>query len=172
MGLLGLDNTMNKDTENVHFDDLVGGLSLTESGYPAYGGVFLSSYLAFSPSHPYPLTIASPLFDEIFSPFTPGLGGTPAEAGEYPGGDRGPMIEAAFQALANMVGNTVTHEIGHTLGLASGPASQMHNAFPADNQIMDAGVDRDFEERAEINGRGPARWTDKNRAYLERILPK
>jgi hypothetical protein len=172
MGLLGLDNTMTKDTNNIHFDDVIGGMSLTESGHPAYGGVFVSSYLAFSPQHPYPLAIASPAFDEIFGPFVPFLGGRPVEAKEFPSGPRAAVIESASRALANMIGNTVSHEIGHSLGLASGPASQMHNAVPGPDQIMDAGVDREFEERAEINGRGPARWTSKNLSYLEKILPR
>jgi hypothetical protein len=177
VGLIGLDNTMSqggKDIDNLYFDDVVGGLNADarEEGHYAFGGVFVSSYLAFSPKAPEPMGIASPVFDEVFGPFMPLQGGTPVEAGEYPGGARSDKIGRAIHALGSMIGNTITHEIGHTLGLAYGPKDLFHNLDPADNQIMDAGFHRDFEERAEQNGRGPARFTDENWDYLKQILPK
>lgn len=174
MGLLGLDNTMGKDTGNLYLDDVVGGVNAEtrESGHFAFGGVFVASYLGFSPKDDNPLPIASPLFDQVFESFMPDRGGRAVEAGEYPGGERAGAIQTAFTALGNMIGNTVSHEIGHTLGLADGPETMFHNLVPADDQIMDGGIQRDFEERAELNGRGPARWTDKNREYLLRILPE
>ena len=172
--LLGLDNTMGKDTGNVYFDDIVGGMNADsrESGTYAFGGVFVASYLLFSPKHPNHMPISSSRFDDIFGPFMPSEGGTDVEAGEYPDGDRGQQIGQAIHALGSMIGNTVTHEIGHTLGLAGGPPDQFHNLPPADNQIMDAGAQRSFEERAEIDGQGPAVWTADNRAYLQQYLPK
>jgi hypothetical protein len=177
VGLIGLDNTMSqggKDIDNLYFDDVVGGLNADarEEGHYAFGGVFVSSYLAFSPKAPEPMGIASPTFDEVFGPFMPAQGGTPVEAGEYPGGGRADEIGAAIHAMGSMIGNTISHEIGHTLGLAAGPKDLFHNLVPADNQIMDAGFHRDFEERAEQKGRGPARFTDENWDYLKRILPK
>ena len=177
VGLIGLDNTMSqggKDIGNLYFDDVVGGLNADarEEGHYAFGGVFVSSYLAFSPKAPEPMSLASPIFDEIFGPFMPSQGGTPVEAGEYPGGSRTEKIGRAIHALGSMIGNTITHEIGHTLGLAAGPKDLFHNLVPADNQIMDAGFHRDFEERAEQNGKGPARFTDENWDYLKAILPK
>lgn len=177
IGLIGLDNTMSqggKDIDNLYFDDVVGGMNADarEEGHYAFGGVFVSSYLAFSPKAPEPMGLASPVFDEIFGSFMPSQGGTPVEAGEYPGGSRTDKIGRAIQALGSMIGNTVTHEIGHTLGLAAGPKDLFHNLVPADNQIMDAGFHRDFDERAEQNGKGPARFTDENWDYLKRILPK
>ena len=177
VGLIGLDNTMSqggKDIDNLYFDDVVGGLNADarEEGHYAFGGVFVSSYLAFSPKAPEPMGISSPVFDEIFGPFMSSQGGTPVEAGEYPGGARSDKIARAILAMGNMIGNTISHEIGHTLGLAAGPKDLFHNLVPADNQIMDAGFHRDFEERAEQNGRGPARFTDENWDYLKQILSK
>lgn len=177
VGLIGLDNTMSqggKDIDNLYFDDVVGGLNADarEEGHYAFGGVFVSSYLAFSPKSPEPMGIASPVFDEVFGPFMPSQGGAPVEAGEYPGGSRADKIGRAIHALGSMIGNTISHEIGHTLGLAAGPKDLFHNLVPLDNQIMDAGFYRDFEERAEQNGRGPAVFTNENWDYLKRILPK
>jgi hypothetical protein len=176
VGLIGLDNSMSKrgkDMGNLHFDDVVGGLAC-EGGHYAYGGVFVSSYLALSPKAPRPMNIASPTFDEVFGPFMPSEGGTPVKAGEYPAGSRSDKIGRAIHALGSMIGNTISHEIGHTLGLAFGGGVKtiFHNTVPTDNQIMDAGFHRDFEERAEQNGCGPARFTDENWNYLKRILPK
>ena len=171
--LIGLDNTMGKDIGNVVFDDVVGGWNAdsAEAGTAAFGGVFISSYLGFSPSLDEPMPLATELFDEIFGPFMPSLGGQKVEDGELPNGDRADQIGLAILSLANMIGNTLTHEMGHTMGLAAGPAELFHNIEPQENQIMDAGIYRDFEERCELNGKGPAIWTVENRAYLERILP-
>ena len=173
-GLIGLDATMGKDIGNLYFDDVVGGNNADsrESGHYAFGGVFVSSYLGFSPHDPAPMPIASPRFDDIFGPFMPRLGGTPVEAAEYPGGGRAAEIELAIHALGSMIGNTVSHEIGHTLGLAAGDATFFHNNPAAPNQIMDAGGERPFEERAEIDGQGPAVWAPEDHAYLETYLPK
>ncbi len=172
--LLGLDNTMGKDTGNVYFDDVVGGLNADsrESGTYAYGGVFVRSFLLFSPKHPDHMPIASERFDDIFGPFMPDQGGRQVEAGEYPDGERADQIGQAIHALGSMLGNTIGHEIGHTLGLAGGPPDQFHNLPPGPNQIMDGGADRPFEERAEIDGQGPATWTPENRAYLQEYLPR
>jgi hypothetical protein len=174
VGLIGLDNTMGKDIGNLYFDDVVGGMNADsrEEGHYAFGGVFISSYLAFSPKAPKPMGIASETFDEVFGAFMPSQGGTLVEAGEYPGGSRSDKIGRAIHALGSMIGTTVSHEIGHTLGMTTGPKDLFHNLVPADNQIMDAGFHRDFEERAEQNGRGPGCFTDENWNYLKRILPK
>ncbi len=177
--LIGLDNTMTenglKDIGNIYFNDVVGGWNAesAESGHLAYGGVFVSSYLAFSPKSPNAMPIADPLFDEVFEPFMPSRGGKLVEAGEYPGGQRAEQISRAIRALGSMIGTTVSHEWGHTLGLAYGwgPADIFHNIEPAENQIMDAGRYRPFDERAELSGKGPAVWTAENREYLEEILP-
>ncbi|MEZ4465309.1 MAG: hypothetical protein R3F43_12710 [bacterium] len=93
------------------------------------------------------------------------------DADEYPGGSRDAEIERAIRTLGNLVGNTATHEIGHSLGLPVAPGcGQYHNA-PGDRQIMDCGSDRPFAERAELEPGSQAEFTPENRAYLERILP-
>jgi len=117
------------------------------------------------------------LFDDVFGPFMPSLGGSAVQGDEYPGGPRAEDISRAIHAMGSMIGNTVSHEFGHTLGLAYGwgPEDLFHNLIEPgqshDNQIMDAGRYRPFDERAELNGKGPAVWTEENYEYLLEILP-
>jgi hypothetical protein len=178
--LLGLDATMteqgSKDMGNVYFDDVVGGWNAdsAEHGRLAYGGVFLSSFLSFSPKHPKPMPIADPLFDEIFEPFMPSRGGREVQAGEYPNGPRSDRIALAIHALGSMIGETISHEWAHTLGLAYGwgPPDVYHTTTPGPHQIMDAGAERPFQERAELNGQGPSTWTEEDYKYLREILPR
>lgn len=178
--LLGLDATMTeqgaKDMGNIYFDDVVGGWNAesAEQGHLAYGGVFLASFLGFSPKAEHPMPIADSLFDEVFEQFMPERGGRLVQAGEYPGGARHQAIERAIHALGSMIGNTISHEWGHTMGLAYGwgPAEVFHNLEPGPNQIMDAGRYRPFAERAELDGQGPATWTSENLDYLLEILPR
>ena len=171
--LLGLDNTMGKDTGNVYFDDVVGGWNAesAEIGNAAYGGVFISSFLGFSPKWKKPMPIASPAFDQVYGPFAPHLGGREADEGELPDGPRAAAIELAIRVAGNLIGSTISHEFGHTLGLAEGPPHIYHNLFSGENQLMDAGSERPFAERAELDGQGPGTWTQGNRDYLEEVLP-
>ena len=48
---------------------------------------------------------------------------------------------------------------------------QFHHLGDNPGWIMDSGSARPFEERAEIDGAGPAVFSPQNRAYLEQILP-
>jgi hypothetical protein len=179
VGLLGLDNTAGKDTGNLRLDDVIGGenASSGEQGYYVYGGVFLRSFTAFSPSLSQEDLYISPWFDTLFSPFMPALGGTPVDATEWPGGPRAQQIQSATLAMGNLIGHTVTHEIGHSLGLTfypedlEAPTERFHNEGDQPNAIMDGGQRRPFEERAEVDGQGPATFLPQNRAYLESILP-
>lgn len=172
-GLFGLDNTTGKDVGNLRFNDVIGGANAEtqEQGYYAFGGVFVRSFYQLSPSVPgvEPLPIASARFDDLFGPFMPSLGGTPFSDGEL-GGARQAQADQAVRALGNIVGNTVSHEIGHSLGLAN-VEGKFHNSGDNPGWIMDAGNFRPFTERAELDGDGPAQWSPNNRAYLERILP-
>ncbi len=170
--LFGLDNTAGKDVGNRRFDDVIGGFNAETRarGYAAYGGIFAAEFLNFSPTlsdEP----IATPRFDAVFAAVVPGLGGVPAAPGEADGdGDRALAIREAVRVLGNLVGNTVSHEVGHSLGLTA-IDGQFHNTGDNPGWIMDAGLYRPFEERAELDGLGPAVFSPFNRDYLQRILP-
>lgn len=169
-GLFGLDNTAGKDVGNLRFDDVIGGFNAeTQSGnLAAYGGVFASELMNLSPTlsdNP----LASPRFDDIFAELAPELGGDPAERNER-FGPRGPMILEAVRVLGNLVGSTVTHEVGHALGLTA-LDGRYHNEGDTPGALMDAGVFRPFLERAELDGVPPGALEPFNRLYLESILP-
>ena len=172
-GLFGLDNTEGKDTHNVRLDDIVGGenASSGEQGYYVFGGVFIESFLGFSPQVRDPLPIASPRFDQLLAPFAPFLCGDPVRASDLAGGPRAAQIDEAVRVLGNIIGGTVVHEIGHSLGMTQslpGP-NDFHNL--GDNgYVMDAGAERSYEERAELDGLMPA-WHPLNGQYLRSILP-
>jgi len=171
--LLGLDNTEGKDVGNLRFNDVIGGLNaLSEAqGFYAYGGVFVHSFLQFSKSHPLgDPAMSSVRFDDIFAPVVPELGGSPAKVGDADPAARSGEVAEAVRVLANLIGNTVTHEIGHAIGLAA-IEGRFHNEGDNPGWIMDAGPFRPFEERAEIDGQGPAVFSPTNRRYLDEILP-
>ena len=172
-GLFGLDNTTGKDLGNLRFNDVIGGFNAEteEQGYLAYGGVFLESFLSLSPRSADPLPIATPTFDELFDPFREDRGGRAVAGGEYPGSPRDAKIAEAVRVLGNLVGSTITHEIGHTLGLAIAQG-YFHNPIPGPNQLMDSGDERPFEERAELGGQGPAELEPEHVLYLDEILPQ
>lgn len=170
--LFGLDNTAGKDVGNLRFNDIIGGFNAdTEAdGYAAYGGVFPAEFINLSPTLA-DSPLASPRFDDLFRAVMPRLGGRPAEAGEWETGDaRGAAVREAIRVFGNLCGNTITHEVGHSLGLAA-IDGQFHNAGDNPGWIMDSGSARPFEERAEIDGAGPGVFSPQNRAYLEKILP-
>jgi hypothetical protein len=75
--------------------------------------------------------------------------------------------------LGSLIGTTMTHEIGHSLGLDApdGEPTQYHNRGDAVNRLMDGGSARTFAERAELAGEGPSVFCDQEMAYLRRILP-
>ena len=175
--LLGLDNTTGKDVNNLRFNDIVGGKNAEteEQGYYAYGGVFLESFLLFSPTISAGTTsLASPRFDDLLGDFIPQMSGNPVEPGDYPGGSRHAAIEEAIRLLGNLVGGTVAHEIGHSLGLAMVPGQpqEYHNMGDSPGWLMDAGNFRPFAERAEIDGSGPETFSPFNHDYLQTVLPK
>lgn len=183
-GLLnfGYDNSFNdggKDLDNLYLSDYLGGVNRhsQDAGYLPFGGVFIESFIAFSPRL-FPEGFGtSEEFDRVLSPFMPALGGTPVSEDEWPDGPRAAAVANAIDMMGNLTGHTASHEIGHALGLAYFPASvegfdeRFHNDPPGRNQIMDAGADRPFEERAELNGAGPSKFSPDNLRYLQSILP-
>jgi len=171
--LLGLDNTEGKDVGNIRFNDVIGGFNaLSEKqGYYAYGGVFVRSFFQFSKKHQLgDNEMSNPRFDGIFSAIAPVLGGDPAGPFDNHPSQRNGVVYLAVQVLANLIGNTISHEVGHALGLAN-IEGRFHNEGDNPNWLMDSGIFRPFEERAEIDGQGPAHFSPNNRAYLEKILP-
>jgi hypothetical protein len=189
--LFGLDNTDGKDSGNLRLDDYVGGSNVEQaaSGSFAFGGVFLASFLRLSPNvcrkvengaptylacrgrSQFPLRSAR--FDDVFRPFAPILGGREARADELDGGTRRAALAEAVRVLGGLAGNTVVHELGHSLGLAQdvGPDG-FHNSGDEPGYIMNPGAMRPFEERAELDGKGPAVWSPGDAAYLRQVLPR
>lgn len=186
LGLLGYDNTPGKDTENQRLYDRIGGANARtqDDGFPGFGGVFMESLFGYS-AHPGDLaepTRVSEEFDRLFDPFRPDLNGRPVLAADLTGsltevtgedcpssGDRSMQIACAVHALGTLVGSTVSHEVGHSLGLADPYGPAFHNTGDQDDRLMDA--DRPFVERAELGGAGPSRFCVDEYEYLRLILP-
>jgi len=190
MGLFGYDNSPGKDDGNLRLYDQLGGVNATtqQDGYPGYGGVFVRSLMGFS-KHPgsfaQEVPGADPVFDSTFDPFRPDQGGSPVTSEDLAGnsiqvvtdgsacsaGDRASKIECAIFVMGNLIGGTLAHEIGHSLGLANPYADGFHDSGDAPNRLMDAGGDRPFLERAQLQGQGPGVFCDDEYTYLRQILP-
>ncbi len=194
LGYLGYDNTPGRDMQNRRLYDRIGGVNAVtqNDGAPGYGGVFAEQLLGFS-SHPGTVTSIksapgeAELFDRIFDPLRPDVGGTPAtvrEATLLPAmssgsicpassDDRPHQVACAIFVLGSLIGTTMTHELGHSLGLAnpSNPSGSYHNQGSLRGRIMNPGSLRSFSERAELSPSGPALFCDTDYQYLRRILP-
>jgi hypothetical protein len=189
MGLFGYDNSPGKDTGNLRLYDQLGGVNATtqQDGYPGFGGVFIRSLMSFS-QHPgaFAQTVsgADPAFDQTFDPFRPDQDGQPITSADLaqprtplgdgsacPGADRQDQIRCAIFVMGNLIGGTLAHEIGHSLGLANPYGDGFHDPGDAPNRLMDAGGDRPFLERAELAGQGPGVFCDDEYRYLQQILP-
>jgi hypothetical protein len=189
LGLLGYDNTPGKDVGNQRLFDRIGGVNATtqSDGFPGFGGIFAENFLGFS-SHPAPrvarIETDSTRFDTVFDPLRPDVG-TPVSGAELralvplgdgsgclaAGRDRPTQIACAVFVLGNLVGSTLTHEVGHSLGLADPKGERFHDPSGTSGRLMNAGGDRPFEERAQLAGAGPAVFCDDEYSYLKRILP-
>jgi hypothetical protein len=189
LGLLGYDNTPGKDVGNQRLFDRIGGVNATtqSDGFPGYGGVFAENFLGFS-AHPSPrvakLDVDPTHFDAIFDAVRPDTGapvsaadvraGIPAltDGGDCLGArDRQTQVACAVFVLGNLIGTTLTHETGHSLGLADPTGEAFHDPGDAPNRLMDAGGARPFEERAELLGQGPAVFCSDEYIYLRTVLP-
>ena len=189
MGLFGYDNTAGKDNGNLRLYDRLGGVNaLTQQdGYPGFGGVFLRSLMGFS-KHPGSFTKsvpgADPVFDKIFDAFRADLDNDPITSADLAGNvpmltdgsscpakDRPQQVACAIFVLGNLVGGTLSHEIGHSLGLANPFSEGFHNAGDAPDRLMDSGGDRPFLERGMLEGQGPGVFCDDEFAYLRMVLP-
>lgn len=188
LGFFGFDNTPGKDVGNRRLYDRIGGLDATtqSDGTPGYGGIFTEQFLGFSsrPGPAVPLGAAETLFDLAFDPVRPDSG-RPVHPSEIPWVDfgqgsfdcpvpRGARVDevrCAVVALGNLIGSTLTHELGHSLGLAQPEGDGFHDPGDAPVRLMDAGDARPFGERAELGGEQPARFCTAELAYLQTILP-
>jgi hypothetical protein len=85
--------------------------------------------------------------------------------------DRVQEIKCAIWVLGNLIGTTMTHEVGHSLGLANPYGEGFHDPGDLPNRLMEAGGNRPFNERAELKGEGPAVFCDDAFTYLRTILP-
>jgi len=186
MGLFGYDNSPGKDTGNQRLYDRLGGVNAEtqEDGYPGYGGVFIESLMGFSlhPALGDPISGADAAFDAIFDPVRPDGGdvvtgadlaaGLPTvDASSCPATERGAQIACAVRTMGSLIGTTLAHEIGHSLGLANPYGDGFHDMGDQPDRLMDGGAERSFLERAELQGQGPARFCDEEYAYLREILP-
>ena len=189
MGLFGYDNSPGKDNGNVRLYDSLGGVNAQtqQDGFPGFGGVFVRSLMGFS-EHPASGETttegADPIFDQLFDPFRSDRGGDPITSADLaqappvlasgescPGADRASQTSCAIFVMGNLIGGTLAHEIGHSLGLANPYQDGFHDSGDAPNRLMDAGGDRSFLERAELSGQGPGVFCDDEYAYLRMILP-
>jgi hypothetical protein len=186
MGLFGYDNSPGKDTNNQRLYDRLGGVNAQtqQDGYAGYGGVFIESLMSFSmhPATGESIPGADAAFDETFDPFRPDRGtivtgadlggGLPAITGaDCPASDRRGKIACAVHVMGSLIGTTLAHEIGHSLGLANPFGEGFHNNGDQPQRLMDGGSDRPFLERAELAGNAAAMFCDEEYSYLRMILP-
>src|SRR5690606_15779183 len=103
-----------------------------QDGYPGYGGVFIESLMSFSmhPAIGESIPGADATFDAVFDPVRPDRGtivtgadlsaGLPAVGpGDCPASGRAERIACAVRTMGSLIGTTLAHEIGHSLGLAN-----------------------------------------------------
>lgn len=188
-GLFSYDARPGKDDGNKRIDDRIGGDSASEQsdGTAGYGGMFIESLFGFSTSSndfAAALPGASSTFDAIFDPFRPDRDGSPVVAVDLanadlklvnsdicPASTRPEQIACGVWVLGALISSSLSHQLGHALGLADPDGAGLHNLGDRPNRLMDAGIDRPFAEQAEIEGLGPALFCDQEYIYLRQILP-
>ncbi len=163
LDLLGADSSPGKDTGNLDLgEQLLGfGAASRVAGEVAYGGVFLHGFARFSPSL-YPAgLVVDPVFDEIFSPWMPELGGQPAKASDA-------ASDPASEIMARLIAGSLSHELGHALGLPAVPG--YHHLKDNPGWRMDQGRFRPFAERVALPGAQKQVWGPVDGAYLQTVL--
>jgi hypothetical protein len=180
IGLFGFDATPTKDQGNLRIYDLVGGSNWmeVENGYPGYGGVFIESFLAFSPTPavrpdipPQSGPTPEPLFDEIFLPTVLSPATFEEVLDRSPDQERDDVVFVAVRSLANMIGETTAHEFAHSLGLANPDVpGAPHNFGDEDGCLMEQGVYRPLGERMALPGFPETRHCEEAPQYLDDIL--
>lgn len=165
-GLLGTEPSLGKDEGNERLDEVVGGFcpDAWAAGFPAYGGVFVTSFLRFSPTLLPSGGSTDPAFDTLFAPYAPELGGVGALPSDV-------AATAAVEATAQLIAGTVSHEFGHALGLASN-TTDYHHSGDHPGWRMDAGPARPFRERAALKGATAEVWGPLDHSYLLKILTR
>ena len=163
LDLLGADNSPGKDVGNRDLGEQLLGFAAAARvvGEVAYGGVFLHGFTHFSPTlYPGGLVVDS-AFDALFGPWMPELGGKPAAVGD-------PAAAAASEAMARLIAGSLSHEVGHALGLPAVPG--YHHAQDNPGWRMDEGRNRPFAERIGQPGAVPEIWGEVDGAYLKTLL--
>ncbi len=179
VGLFGYDNTPGKDIGNLRLFDLIGGTNAETQmdGFPGYGGVFVESFLYWSEEpglpgeRPLGAPNPQPLFDEVFGPVRERFA-TRAEIGGDGDPARVAAVRRAIDAFGSIVGETSSHELGHSLGLAQpyGSPNAFHNDFDGEGCLMDSGGDRPLGERMGLDGFEPTHFCYDHPEYLDEIL--
>jgi len=181
VGLFGYDNTPGKDIGNLRLFDRIGGANAETQmdGYPGYGGVFIESFLYWS-SHPdlpgerpRGSPEPDPLFDEVFDDVRR-RPATLAEARGEGDPDRVRAVADAVDALGSIIGETTSHELGHSLGLAQpyGSPTVYHNDFDGEGCLMDPGGLRPLGERMALPGFSTSSFCYDHPDYLDEILSR
>ena len=173
-GLFGYDNSPGKDIGNLRLRDAIGGANAEtqDDGFPGYGGVFVESFLSFSSHSGLDLGTGpppDPLFDELFD----GVRAQPATLAEIRGSaPRSDEVIRALEALAAMIGETASHELGHSFGMADpfGSATVFHNPGDGPGCLMDSGASRPLGERTAQPGFADSHLCGDNETYLDQIL--
>ena len=181
VGLFGYDNTPGKDIGNLRLFDSIGGTNAEtqDDGFPGYGGVFVESFLYWS-SHPdlpgeapRGAPDSDPLFDEVFDPVRMQRA-TRAEARGEGDPARVMAVRRAIDALGSIIGETASHELGHSLGMAQpyGSPDVYHNDFDGEGCLMDAGGDRPLGERMGLPGNAETHFCYDHPDYMDEILSR
>ena len=152
--------------------DRIGGVNATtqSDGFPGYGGVFAERFLGFS-AHPARRAWRSCRSIHALRRHLRSVPPRHRQAGDaaevragvrrahrrldLPGDarSRAAHLAARCSCSATWSARTLTHEVGHSLGLAEPDRRGVPRSGRRPNRLMDAGGDRPFEERAELSAR-------------------